>query len=85
MEGMCSACRYEDCACECHANDEEPIEINLTFRRNQIHLQKDGAYKDWYIIVTGKDGLYRYDGYWRDSSDRDEKDALKEAKRGACI
>jgi hypothetical protein len=23
LHGMCSACRYDDCACECHGPDED--------------------------------------------------------------
>lgn len=60
-------------------------EINRTYRGNRILLQKESWITDWYIIVTGKDGCYRYDGYWRDSSEQDWKAALAEAKKGACI
>lgn len=85
IHDMCSSCRYEDCACDCHVNADGIFETNRIYRGNQILLQKDGADKDWYISVTGKNGCYRYDGYWRDSADQDEKAALTEAKRGACI
>jgi hypothetical protein len=64
---------------------EPPVEIHRRYRRNEILLQKDAPDKDWYIIVTGKDGCYRYDGYWRDSETKDWQAALKEAKRGAEI
>jgi hypothetical protein len=65
----------------------EPVqlEINRTFRGCNILLQKDAWNRNWYIIVTGKDGCYRYDGYWRDSEDRDWHEALVEAKKGACL
>jgi hypothetical protein len=26
LHEMCSACRYEDCACECHIEPEETLE-----------------------------------------------------------
>lgn len=60
-------------------------EINRTYRGNHILLQKEAHLRDWYIIVTGRDGLYRYDGYWPDSADENWKAALAEAKKGACI
>jgi len=62
----------------------EEKEINRTYRGNHILLQKESSC-DWYIIVTGKDGCYRYDGWWRDSADQKWKEALAEAKKGACI
>jgi hypothetical protein len=38
---------------------------------------------DWYIRVTAPDGVYLYDGWWRDSKFRSASDAVEEAFRGA--
>lgn len=56
-----------------------------TYKGCTIALIKDGYDWDWYIIVHGKDGCYRYDGFWAYSSDQDWHAALAEAKRGACL
>ncbi len=59
-------------------------ERSYTFRGHLIHLQKEVG-KNWYIIVTAPDGCYAYDGWWADSEDSTLREALAEAKRGACI
>ena len=64
---------------------EPEIEVNITYRRNEILLQKEAPDRNWYIIVTDRTGGTRYDGYWRDSEDKTEAEALAEAKKGACI
>jgi hypothetical protein len=61
------------------------IRKDRTYRRNTITLINDGPGCDWYIIVRGKDGCYRYDGYWAESSYENWRAALAEAKRGACL
>jgi hypothetical protein len=38
--GMCSACRYEDCACECHAPDEALEDIYE--RQNELEFRLNG-------------------------------------------
>jgi hypothetical protein len=61
------------------------FEKYINFRGYHIWLQRDGPLENWYIRVTAPDGSYAYDGWWRDSEGTTWKDALKEAKRGACI
>lgn len=46
-----------------------------------LQREPDGR---WYIIVTGRDGHYRYDG-WAPIAIRSAKDAKAEAVRGACL
>jgi hypothetical protein len=33
--GMCSSCRFEDCACECHI-DEDVVSGNVTFEEEEL-------------------------------------------------
>lgn len=61
------------------------FEKHVRFRNHQITLQKDDYKANWYIIVTGPDGCYAYDGWWRNSESATWQEALSEAKRGACI
>lgn len=55
------------------------------FKKHQIHLEKESPRKNWYIQVIAPDGRFCYDGWWRDSEDKTEREASAEAKRGACI
>lgn len=57
----------------------------IGFKGHDIMLQRDGNDKNWYIRVRGADGLYKYDGYWRDSVGKSAKEALHEAKVGAML
>lgn len=47
----------------------------------EITKQDDGTY---YILVTGKDGCHRYNG-WAPDSVRTMPQAKREAIRGACL
>lgn len=60
-------------------------EIFTRFKGHDIVLQRDSDEKSWYIRVRGADGLYVYDGYWRDSAGKTAKEALYEAKVGAML
>lgn len=47
----------------------------------EIEREPDGRF---YIIVTDRDGSYRYDG-WAPESVRTMREAKAEALRGACL
>ena len=68
---------------ECNANVPEIHEVR--FRRHDIHVSKDRPDANWYIVVTGPSGLRDYDGWWQDSDSKTWKEALAEAKCGACL
>ena len=77
------------CNCsECECERPEPLEgeeHSVTFRRHEITLTKDAPDRNWYIVVRTPSGLMCYDGWWHESTGKMWREALEEAKRGACL
>ena len=72
--------------CECERQDPPTSEEhNLTFRRHEITLIKDAPDRNWHIVVRAPSGLLCYDGWWHESTGKTWREALEEAKRGACL
>lgn len=69
-------------------NDESAYadHVIATVDGYEFALWKDPDFdNDWYIQVNPEGESYLYDGWWDDSSDKSEKDAVREAIRGAGI
>lgn len=57
-----------------------------THKGAEIEIARDLDHRDkaFYILVTGKDGCYLYDG-WAPSDIQTMAEAKREAIRGACL
>jgi len=77
-------CNCSECECERQEPPEEE-EHNCTFRRHSITLTKDAPDCNWYIVVRDPSGRMCYDGWWHESTGKTWREALEEAKRGACL
>ncbi len=55
------------------------------YRQHDIELSRENRGDDWYITVRCDDGCYLYDGWWRDSAGKPQREAVLEAIRGACL
>lgn len=77
-------CNCSECECERQEPPEEE-EHNFTYRRHSITLTKDAPDRNWYIVVRAPSGLMCYDGWWHESAGKTWREALEEAKRGACL
>lgn len=55
------------------------------YRRHLIQVEREEDYENWYIRVVSPQGIKCYDGWWKNSADKTVKEAVAEAKRGACL
>ena len=78
-------CNCSECERERQEPPEEEEEHNFTFRRHSITLTKDAPDRNWYIVVRDPSGRMCYDGWWHESAGKTWREALEEAKRGACL
>ena len=63
---------------EATATVSEPAEHSIRAEREDVDA-------NWYITVTGPDGLRSYDGWWQGSAGRSVEDVVQEALRGAAL
>jgi hypothetical protein len=56
-----------------------------TYKRHEIHLNREDRNDDWYIQVIHEDGGRLYDGSWGDSAGKTRREAIIEALRGAML
>lgn len=55
-----------------------------TFKRHAITVSREFG-SDWYITVLSPEGLYAYDGWWRDSAHKSRERVITQAKIGAML
>lgn len=54
------------------------------WKQHVIDIEREG-YNKFYIRVTGPDGSYSYDGWWKRENYTEMEQAVAEAIKGACI
>lgn len=61
------------------------LEGAYRYKGHDIDVSRKNRRDDWYIQVRASNGCFSYDGWWNDSADRTQREAVLEAIRGACI
>lgn len=55
------------------------------YKGHDIEIDYDQRHDGWYIVVMAPNGMRAYDGWWRDSSGKNHREAVLEAIRGAQL
>lgn len=54
-----------------------------TINGHTISIRRECPQDDWYITVTGPEGIHAYDGWWGESAAKTIQEALNEAIDGS--